>query len=337
MRDPVYARGPMDAALLEALLMGVLGLCLGSFFNVLIHRLPKDESIVSPGSRCPKCGHVLRWYENVPVLSWVALRGRCHACKAPISPRYVVVELLTGLLFVALYTRFGFTWSLVVATVFACFLVPLAFIDAQYWILPFELTLPGIAAGILLAIPTGWEGVKVALVGAAVGFCSFRAVEYFGWLAFRKEAMGAGDKFLAALLCAFLSARALPGIFMLSALQGSVVGLLGLALAGRAGPKPAEPAEGEKEPAPPTMTWEFTKPGLSIGRRLLLIPYCIFLQPIPDEPKDEEGNEVEWQPGPTNLPFGPWMALAALELLLFGPWLAQHVPVVGWVFMSGPG
>lgn len=323
-----------ETTLFQAGLVVTLGLCLGSFFNVLIARLPNDESIISPGSKCPRCGHALRWYENVPVLSWLALRGRCSACKAPISPRYIVVELLTGLLFLACFVRFGFTWQLVLSLTLLIWVVPLAFIDAQFWILPFELTLPGIAAGVLLAIPSGWEGVKVALVGAAIGFCSFRAVEYFGWLAFKKEAMGAGDKFLAALLCAYLGARALPGIFMLSALQGSVFGLLGLALAGRAGPKTEEDERGdEREPAPPTMTWEFTKPGLSIWRRIALIPYCIFLQPIPDEPKDEAGNEVEWKPGPTNLPFGPWMVLAGLELMLIGPWLAEHVPVVGWVFM----
>lgn len=319
---------------MEPLLVTALGLSLGSFFNVLIVRLPNDESIVRPGSKCPKCGHRLRWYENVPLLSWVALRGRCRSCRAPISPRYVAVELLTGLLFLAMYWRFGLTWPLLSALVLSSFLVPLAFIDAQHWILPFELTLPGLAAGILVAIPGGWEPVKTAAVGAAIAFCAFRAVEYFGWLAFRKEAMGAGDKFLAALICAFLGARVLPGLFLLSALQGSIAGLLSLAVSGRAGPQAAAAGDA-KEEAPLTMTWEFMKPGLSAGRRLLAVPYSIFLQPIPDEPKDVEGNEVEWKPGATNLPFGPWLALAALEIVLFGPALAAHVPMIGWVFVIG--
>lgn len=316
---------------MEPLLILALGLCLGSFFNVLIHRIPRDESIVRPGSRCPSCGHSLRWFENIPVLAWVALRGRCRKCKAPISPRYVVVELITGVLFLAVYFRFGWSWQLVMALTLATFLVPLAFIDAQHWILPFELTLPGLAAGLLLSIPSGWQAVKVALIGAAVGFLSFRAVEYLGWKLFKKEAMGAGDKFLVALICAFLGPLSLMGIFLLSSLQGSVFGLLALALSGRAGPKAAE--KGAKEEAPPTMTWELLKPGLPFWRRLALIPYCVLLQPIPDEPKDVEGNEVEWKPGPTNLPFGPWLVLAALELLLFGPWLAEHIPYVGGVFV----
>jgi leader peptidase (prepilin peptidase) / N-methyltransferase len=139
--------------------IAVLGLCIGSFLNVVIGRLPNDESVVRPRSRCPKCGHQLPWYENIPVVSWVMLRGKCSSCKTPISPRYVLVELLTGTLFVACIPRFGFDWQLVSALTFLTFLIPLIFIDAEHWILPFELTLPGIAFGILLAIPRGSEAV----------------------------------------------------------------------------------------------------------------------------------------------------------------------------------
>jgi len=323
---------PDEAA--QAVIVSTLGLCFGSFFNVLIARLPNDESIIRPGSKCPKCGRALAWYENVPVLSWVALLGKCRSCKAPISVRYPAVEVITGLLFFAFWWRLGWTYTLVAGLVMASFLVPLAFIDAEHWILPFELTLPGIAAGVLLRIPTGWEAVKAAAIGAAIGFCAFRAVEYFGWLAFKKEAMGAGDKYLAALICAYLGGAAMPGLLLLSALQGSVFGLLSIAISGRAGPEHEknEAEAAQKEEAPPTMTWELTKPGLPLWRRLVLIPYCIFIQPIPDEPKDVEGNEVEWKPGATNLPFGPWLALAALELALIGPWLGAHVPMIGWAF-----
>jgi leader peptidase (prepilin peptidase)/N-methyltransferase len=306
---------------------------MGSFFNVLIGRLPNNESIVKPGSHCPKCGHVLSWYENIPVLSWLALRGRCRSCKAPISVRYLVVELLTGVVFLASYQRFGWTYALIPALVMVCFLVPLAFIDAEHWILPLELTLPGIAAGVALAIPVGWDAVKISLIGAAAGFCLFRAVEYFGWLAFKKEAMGAGDKLLVALLCAFLGARSLLGLFLLSSLQGSLFGGAALLFAGRAGPKGATEEEPRDE-APPTMTWELLKPGLSFARRLMLFPYCVFWQPIPDDPKDTSGKEIEWKPGPTNLPFGPWLVVSGLEILLIGPWLAERVPGIGWIFLT---
>lgn len=315
--------------MLERLVVTVLGLCFGSFFNVLIHRLPNDESIISPGSKCPKCGHALRWYENIPVLSWVALRGRCSKCKTRISARYVAVELLTGVLFLACYERFGLTWQLGAALTMVTFLVPLTFIDAAHWILPFELTLTGLAAGIAFGLRDGVPGVQLAALGAVTGFLAFRAVEWFGWLAFKKEAMGAGDKFLVALICAFLGPRALLGIFLLSSLQGSVWGLLMLALKGRAGPAPEE--EGD-EAQPRTMTWEFAKPGVPFWKRLVRFPYDVLFQPIPDEPKDEKGNEVEWQPDPTSLPYGPWLALSAMEILLIGPVLASAVPYVGWVF-----
>ncbi len=320
----------MPVVELQMTCLGVLGLCLGSFFNVLIARLPENLSIVRPGSRCPKCGHVLAWYENIPLLSWVVLRGRCRACKASISVRYFLVELLTGTVFLACFTRFGWTYDLVPPLVMMSLLIPLAFIDAEHWILPLEITVPGIVLGIVCAVPNGLEAVQAAAWGAAIAFLAFRSIEFLGWVAFKKEAMGAGDKLLAALLCSFLGAKALLGIILLSSLEGSIFGMLSLAVAGRAGPK--NDTAGSAEEAPPTMTWAFSKPGLTLGRRLMLIPYCLLWQPIPDDPIDVEGNEVEWKPGPTNLPFGPWLALAGMEIVLIGPWLANHVPYLGWVF-----
>jgi leader peptidase (prepilin peptidase)/N-methyltransferase len=307
----------------------VLGLCIGSFLNVVIARVPHGESIVRPRSRCPKCGHTLAWYENIPLVSWLALRGRCRSCKAPISIRYPLVELLVGLLFLACVRRFDFTWELVSGLVLVTLLVPLTFIDLEHWILPFSLTLPGIFAGVVLAVPRGMDELWGAALGAGVGFLAFRLMEYLGWKLFRKEALGGGDKFLVALLGAFLSWKALLGILFLSSLQGAVVGVLMIAFTGRAGPR-AEEQQGTPEKDAPepelTMTWEFTKPGLPLGKRLLLVPWCLLFQPIPDEPKDEEGDEIDWVPGTTNIPFGPWLALAGLEILLLGPWLAQVLP-----------
>lgn len=320
---------------LSALLTGwlfILGLCIGSFLNVVIARVPHEQSIIRPGSRCPKCGHTLAWYENIPLVSWMALRGKCRGCKAPISIRYPLVELATGLLFLACVRRFDFTWELVSALVLVTLLIPLTFIDLEHWILPLEMTVPGIVVGVGLAAPRGMEALRDAAIGAAVGFLTFRLMEYLGWKLFRKEALGGGDKYLVAMLGAFLSWKALLGILFLSSLQGAVVGSLLIALTGRAGPR-AEDAkqEGkqeEEEPPEPelTMTWDFTKPGLSLGRRLLLVPWCLLFQDIPDQPKDEAGEEIDWVPGTTNIPFGPWLALAGLELLLLAPWLAQVLP-----------
>lgn len=328
-----------------------LGLLFGSFLNVVIHRLPRAESetstwwvgygsLVNPRrSQCPHCGHAITWYENIPVVSWLALRGRCAACKAPISPRYVLVELLTGLLFVACFVRFGLSYPLLPALVLVVLVVPLVFIDAEHWILPFELTLPGIALGVALAAPLGVEAVTSALLGATAAFLAFRAMEYFGWLLFKKEALGAGDKYLLAMLGAFLGWRPLFGVLFLSSLQGALFGGLSLAFRGRAGPvgpggdAPTErPAtNGEPEAEEPEEVFTFTpdvlKPGHSFLRRLVLLPWTLLFQPIPDDPPMAEDAEAtdeavdDWTPGVTSLPFGPWIGLAGLEVLLLTPWL----------------
>jgi leader peptidase (prepilin peptidase)/N-methyltransferase len=306
----------------------LLGLAIGSFLNVVIARVPEGESIVRPRSRCPRCGHQLPWYENVPVVSWLALRGRCSSCKAPISPRYLVVELLTGLLFVACAARLGWDWPLVSALTFVTVLLPLVFIDAERWVLPFELTLPGIALGLALRAPQGLEALEAGLWGMAAGFLAFRLMELLGWLAFGKEALGAGDKYLLAMVGATLGWRPLLGVVLLSALQGAVYGLVRVGLTGRAGPAPAPQAGAEREAPVPTApgrepwTPAFLAPGLPTWRRLLLVPHALLFQDIPDPPPaDEQGESPEWVPGASNLPFGPWIGLAALEVLLIGPTL----------------
>jgi leader peptidase (prepilin peptidase) / N-methyltransferase len=331
------------AATLETLFaiwLFLMGASIGSFLNVVIARLPNDESIVRPRSKCPSCQSPIAWYDNVPLISWLMLRGRCRKCGARISFRYFVVELLTGTLFLLALVRFGWAFPLVQALVLISLLIPLVFIDAEHWILPFEITIPGVGVGLLLSLYHGLPGLEQAAIGAGAGFLAFRAMELLGYLAFRKEAMGAGDKFLVALIGAFLSWKALLGIIFLSSLQGAVFGLARIALTGRAGPAPEEdeapklgpdgkPLEITPEPEP-TVTWEFTKPGLALWKRALLVPWCLLMQPIPDAIEDEEtGEEEEWVPGATNLPFGPWIGLAAIELMLWGPWLAERLPIAG--------
>ena len=313
---------------LFTLFLLVLGLCIGSFLNVVIARVPEGLSIVRPGSRCPKCGHVLAWYENIPLVSWLALRARCRGCATPISVRYPLVELLTGLLFFACLRRFGWTYELVPALVLVTLLVPLTFIDLDHWILPLSMTVSGTLAGVALALPRGMEPFWDAVIGAVAGFGAFRLMEYVGWKVFKKEALGAGDKYLVAMLGAFLSWRALLGILLFASMQGAVVGIVMLLVTGRAGPRGEEVPEeapGE-EPPPLTMTWEFTLPGLPVWKRLLLVPWSLLTQPIPDAPLDEEGQEEDWVPDRTSIPFGPWLALAGLELLLLGPWLSRVLP-----------
>ncbi|MDX2010568.1 MAG: prepilin peptidase [Myxococcaceae bacterium] len=331
---------------LQVAFLLVLGLLFGSFLNVVIHRLPLAESetstwwvgyssLVSPSrSQCPKCGHAIAWYENVPVVSWLALRGKCSACKAPISPRYVLVELLTGVLFVACFVRFGWTYALVPACVMMVLVVPLVFIDAAHWILPFELTLPGIGLGLALAAPLGVDALIASAIGAAAAFLAFRVMEFLGWLLFRKDALGSGDKFLLALLGAFLGWRPLFGILFLSSLQGSIYGLISLGLRGRASsdaPLPTDDGVSGTEPeeTPLVFTPEWKKPGLTLRQRVLSVPYVLLLQSIPDDPPPTENAEgeletPEWTPGTTMMPYGPWIGLAGIEVLLLTPWL-RHV------------
>ena len=333
---------------MEALItiwIAAIGLSIGSFLNVVIARLPNDESVVRPRSKCPKCGHQLPWYENIPVISWLALRGKCSGCKAPISPRYILVELLTGTLFVAASARFGFDWPLVSALTFFTFVIPLIFIDAEYWILPFELTLPALAAGLLLAIPQGKEAFITALIGAIAAFLTFRIMEFAGWAVTGREALGAGDKYLLAVIGAQVGWRSLLGVILFSSLQGSVVGIIRMRMTGRAGPEPepqvkpegtAEAVADEEPPQREPFTPEFLKPGLPFWKRLVFIPYTIFLQDIPDSPPPDEttGEIPDWEPQANNIPFGPWIGLAGIEVMLLGPWIVERLAHTPWQLMS---
>jgi len=302
-----------------------MGLAIGSFLNVVIARLPHGESIVRPRSKCPKCGAQLAWYDNVPVLSWLALRGKCRSCKAPISPRYVFVELLTGALFMGCVARFGYTWPLVSALTLVVLLVPLVFIDAEYWVLPFELTLPGIALGVLLRAPVGFDAVVAGAIGVAAGFVLFRVMEFAGWLVSGREALGAGDKYLVAMVLAFLGWRSILAVVLLASLQAAVVGLIRMRLTGKA--HATETAEDEADgddadDARQKWTPAFLAPGLPAWKRVVLVPWALLFQDVPDPILDEETGEDTWEPQANNLPFGPWIGLAAIEVLLLGPFLA---------------
>jgi leader peptidase (prepilin peptidase)/N-methyltransferase len=314
-------------------LVFVMGLIFGSFLNVVIARVPAGESIVTPRSRCPRCGHQLAWYENIPVLSWVALRARCSSCGLPISWRYPLIELLTGVLFLACQRRFGWSPELVSALVLVLVLVPLSFIDLEHWILPHELTWPGIAAGVVLSAPLGMERLRDSVIGAVAGFLIFWGMEWLGEKIFKKEALGGGDKDLLALLGAFLTWKALLGIIFLSSLQGAVVGVVMLLIHGRAGPapepEPEKTGEPEKAGEPgPEQAGEARaeeKPEQQAGEE----------EKAEKKEEDGEGDEDDWVPGPTNIPFGPWLSLAALEVMLLGPWLREVLPAPLELLLTG--
>lgn len=210
-----------------AALAGLFGLMVGSFLNVVIHRVPLKQSVVSPRSRCPGCGTQLAERDNVPVVSWLLLRGRCRTCSMPISPRYPLVEALTGALFAGVGLRFGADWAVPAFVVFTACLLAVAFIDLEHFIVPNKVLLATLAVGgpliVLAAAAEGWHHLRDALVAAAVGFTLLLIVNLV-----YPAGMGMGDVKLAGLEGLFLGylgiGHLLLGLF-LGFLLGSVGGV----------------------------------------------------------------------------------------------------------------
>jgi leader peptidase (prepilin peptidase)/N-methyltransferase len=218
----------------------VLGLIVGSYLNVLIYRLPLGISTVFPRSRCPQCGTAIRAYDNVPVLSFLLLRGRCRQCGARISWRYPAVEGATAVLFLACFLRFGISLRAPVAALFCALMLALTMIDYDHMILPDKLTWPGIALGILLQPfagwtrlwPGAWGAVAGAVLGAALGAGILLAV-WIAWYLWRhEEGMGLGDVKMLAAIGAFLGWKGVLVALFLGALSGAVVGLTLMAFRG---------------------------------------------------------------------------------------------------------
>jgi leader peptidase (prepilin peptidase)/N-methyltransferase len=187
------------------LLCGVFGLLIGSFLNVVIYRVPRGESVVRPGSRCPGCGHELSWYENVPLVSWLVLRGRCRSCHTPISARYPLVELLTGILFGAMAWRFGAAWELPAFLYLAAISVALSFIDIDTQRLPDVIVLPSyVVAAVLLGLAALIEPDWSSFLRAVLGGAALLAF-YFLALVIYPRGMGWGDVKLAGVVGAYLA------------------------------------------------------------------------------------------------------------------------------------
>ena len=226
-----------------------LGLCFGSFLNVCVYRLPRGKSVVTPRSACPHCGDWIPLYHNIPVLSWLVLRGKCRACKAPISPRYLLVEILTGLLFLGCYTHFGLTLGMLKCTVLGYLLLGLIFTDAETKLLPDAMTLPGLALGVLfsLVVPVNdlasrimpglvsptlrsqiswqWWSLADSLLGAAVGASFLYGAAAIYLRARGVEGMGFGDVKLMAMIGAFLGTKLTVLTIFAASLAGSLFGL----------------------------------------------------------------------------------------------------------------
>ncbi len=232
---------------LFSLMCGVLGLLVGSFLNVVIHRLPKmldndwrcqcaelrgEEppagerlTLAYPRSRCPHCGHPISALENIPVVSWLALRGKCSACHAPISPRYPIIEAMSGIFCAFAAAHFGFGWAAAGAFLLIWSLIALTFIDIDTQYLPDAITLPLLWLGLLLNTIGTYADLQSAVVGAMAGYLALWSVYWAFKLATGKEGMGYGDFKLLAALGAWLGWQTLPLIVLLSSLVGALVGI----------------------------------------------------------------------------------------------------------------
>jgi leader peptidase (prepilin peptidase)/N-methyltransferase len=203
----------------------VTGMVVGSFLNVCICRLPKGESVVTPPSHCPGCDYRIRWYDNIPLFSYLLLRGRCRGCGSRISLQYPLVELLNGLLTLALFVRFGPTLAFLVLFLFCSSLVVITFIDIEHQIIPDVISLTGIVAGFVLSFFIQGHSWLNSLLGILLGGGSLLLVAYgYQWLT-GKEGMGGGDIKLLAMMGAFLGWKSIPFIIFASSLVGSVVGV----------------------------------------------------------------------------------------------------------------
>lgn len=277
----------------------LFGATVGSFLNVVIARVPAGQSVVRPRSRCPRCQQPIAWYDNVPVLSWLLLRGRCRGCALPISLRYPVVELLGGGLGWLAWHRHGLTPAALLEFAFTALLLALAAIDLDTWLLPNALTWPLLALGLaggalgLSAAPS----FQSAAAGAGLGFGAFWLVSYLGQKVFKKEALGFGDVWLLAGLGAWLGAAALLPVVLLASSQGAVVGLILIAI-GKAQPGPAAPVPAGTSRGKPASTSTST---------------------------DDE--DEDWVPPRYAVPFGPFLVAGALEWLWLAGTLARTVPI----------
>lgn len=294
---------PVTFVRIAAFLFGSLW---GSFFNVCIYRWPREMSVVRPPSHCPACGAAIPPYRNVPIFGYLFLRGRAACCGAPLSPRYLFVEVISGLLCLACFERwfvdaaagreagaavveallyFTFTGGLVVAT----------FVDLEWMEIPDEVSLPGAALGLMTVALRQSPGAEEAAVGAGLGFLTIQVLFVWGYEAvLGRRGMGEGDSKLLLFLGAFLGWQG--AIF--SIVAGAVQGLIaaGISLATGRSLVPVRPDEPTDEGATPTDE----------------------APPSPDDHDSEADGDAELDDGRLKIPFGPFLALGALEFLFFG-------------------
>lgn len=211
----------------------VLGAALGSFLNVCILRWGAEpkESVIRPPSRCPRCGRGIAWYENIPILSWLVLRGRCRGCREPISVQYPLIEAAVAIIWGGMFWWFGPGLTALAGAIFFTILLGIGMTDARAYIIPDEFSLGGLVLGMLLAIASGWDSFVIAAVGALVGFGLLYVVAVAGTWFFKQEAMGGGDIKMMAMVGTFVGWKGVLLTIFLGALLGSLI-FVPLTLAG---------------------------------------------------------------------------------------------------------
>jgi leader peptidase (prepilin peptidase) / N-methyltransferase len=277
---------------LLAFMAFVFGAMIGSFLNVCVYRLPRNVSVAKGRSHCPHCGEGIAWYDNIPILSWLILGARCRNCAQPISWQYPVVEAITGFLFLLVFLKFGLTLATPVYMGLAGALVLVTFVDLTDWTIPNEVTFPGIPLGVVFSVVAMlYPGSNLilndpvaSLIGVAVGGGSLYLLDKLALLLLKKRGMGFGDVKLLAMLGAFFGWQGVLLIIMMASFAGSIIGVAVI---------------------------------LAQKRRTV--------RAVVPEAGDDAGEEdVVVQEGGHYLPFGPYLALAGVLYMFFGPELIAY-------------
>lgn len=306
--------------------IGILGAALGSFLNVVIARLPAGTSLVRPGSHCPRCGHAIAWYDNIPIVSWILLATRCRHCQARISARYPIVELLMAVLAVALWLRFGLSWELLLWLPLVGALLAITFLDIDHWWIPDVIVWPGIAWAALGALLPGGLTVLESALGVLPAGLLWVVAFVFERVTGR-EGLGFGDIKLLALLGLAVGPAGAITILFLAAVQGSVIGIFVVATGGHHSPETTQAPQQDATDAvaasadsAPRATNAADEPRTSDTD----------MPRLADAAASEE--DETWTPHPRAIPFGPFLVLGTFELVLM-PQVFADLParVAGWL------
>ena len=212
--------------LIYAVIITLIGLAIGSFLNVCIYRIPKGMSILKPPSHCPNCGRKIKFYDNIPVVSYIVLGGKCRYCKSKISPRYPLVEFFTGVMFLISYLRFGMSLNLIRILLFITFAICIAFIDGEHMIVPDAVSFPAIIIGLLFSLFSAGITFKSALIGAFIGGLIMLIFRVGGKLIFKREALGDGDIVIMIMIGMFTGPFGVFISILFGSLIGSIVGIV---------------------------------------------------------------------------------------------------------------